>query len=198
MRIPCAWQWGLIDKILVVGYSGNLGRAHDYATILDAAERLRHDPDFVFLMIGGGKAPFAELAAAVKRRRLGSALRFMPYQEQSMLRHSLSLPDLHWLSLDPRLEGLLLPSKFYGIAAAGKPMIFIGDQDSELAQAHWAIRLRTGHRARRCRDTGRRFATMVEGAWRRLQRWVRGPAPCSMRITPVGRASRTGASCSID
>ncbi|MFY9695326.1 MAG: hypothetical protein WA776_09020 [Xanthobacteraceae bacterium] len=51
-----------------------------------------------------------------------------------MLRQSLSLPDLHWLSLHPRLEGLLLPSKFYGIAAAGKPVIFIGDTNGELAR----------------------------------------------------------------
>jgi glycosyltransferase involved in cell wall biosynthesis len=129
---PLRRQWGLVDKF-VVGYSGNLGRAHDYATVLDAAERLRQDPHFVFLMIGGGKR-FADLAAAVKLRRLDSAFRFIPYQEQSMLRHSLSLPDLHWLSLDPRLEGLLLPSKFYGIAAAGKPMVFIGDQEGELAR----------------------------------------------------------------
>lgn len=129
---PLRRQWGLAGKF-IVGYSGNLGRAHDYATVLDAAERLRHDARFVFLMIGGGKR-LTELTAAVKRRRLDSAFRFMPYQDQAMLRHSLSLPDLHWLSLDPRLEGLLLPSKFYGIAAAGKPMIFIGDTNGELAR----------------------------------------------------------------
>lgn len=129
---PLRRQWGLAGKF-VVGYSGNLGRAHDYATVLDAAERLRHDARFAFVTIGGGKR-FAELTAAVKRRRLDSAFRFMPYQDQAMLRHSLSLPDLHWLSLNPRLEGFLLPSKFYGIAAAGKPVIFIGDTNGELAR----------------------------------------------------------------
>ncbi len=129
---PLRQDWNLAGKF-ILGYSGNLGRAHEFATVLAAAERLRHDARFAFLMIGGGKR-FEELAAAVNRRRLDSSFRFMPYQEAAELPYSLSLPDAHWLSLDPKLEGLLLPSKFYGIAAAGKPMIFIGDTDGELAR----------------------------------------------------------------
>lgn len=129
---PLRREWNLTGNF-VLGYSGNLGRAHDFATVLAAAERLRDNPHHVFLMIGGGKR-FAELAAAVERRGLDRAFRFMPYQEQSQLRYSLNLPDAHWLSLNPKLEGLLLPSKFYGIAAAGRPMIFIGDTDGEVAQ----------------------------------------------------------------
>lgn len=129
---PLRQDWNLAGKF-IVGYSGNLGRAHEFATVLAAAERLRHDARFVFLMIGGGKR-FEELAAAVSQRRLDRSFRFMPYQEASTLRYSLNLPDAHWLSLDPKLEGLLLPSKFYGIAAAGKPMIFIGDTNGELAR----------------------------------------------------------------
>ena len=50
-----------------------------------------------------------------------------------MLPHSLSVPDAHWLSLNPKLEGLIVPSKFYGIAAAGKPIVVVGDRDGELA-----------------------------------------------------------------
>ncbi len=117
----------------VLGYSGKLGRAHDYQTLLAAAERLRHDARFIFLMIGGGKR-FAELEDAVKERRLDRSFRFMPYQEQAMLSYSLNVPDAHWLSLNPKLEGLIVPSKFYGIAAAGKPVIFIGDEKGEIAQ----------------------------------------------------------------
>ena len=117
----------------VLGYSGNLGRAHEYQTLLGAAERLRHDAHFIFLMIGGGKR-FAELEDAVKARRLDRSFRFMPYQEQAMLPYSLTVPDAHWLSLNPKLEGLIVPSKFYGIAAAGKPVIFIGDEKGEIAR----------------------------------------------------------------
>ncbi len=129
---PLRGAWGMAGKF-VVGYSGNLGRAHEYDTVLAAAERLRTDSRFVFLMIGGGKR-FDELAAIVEQRRLAGSFRFLPYQEQSMLPYSLTLPDAHWLSLNPELEGLLLPSKFYGIAAAGKPIIFIGSHDGEVAR----------------------------------------------------------------
>jgi colanic acid biosynthesis glycosyl transferase WcaI len=129
---PLRRDWNLAGKF-VVGYSGNLGRAHEYDTVLAAAERLRGDPRFVFLMIGGGRK-FKELAAIVKRRRLEGSFRFLPYRDRAMLRYSLNLPDAHWLSLDPQLEGLLVPSKFYGIAAAGRPIIFIGSSDGEVAR----------------------------------------------------------------
>lgn len=129
---PLHEAWGLAGKF-VVGYSGNLGRAHEFATVLAAAERLRDDPRMVFLMIGGGQR-FRELAAAVDARGLGGAFRFMPYQDRAMLAHSLGAPDVHWLSLNPRLEGLIVPSKFYGIAAAGKPVIVIGAAHGELAR----------------------------------------------------------------
>jgi hypothetical protein len=46
----------------------------------------------------------------------------------------LNVPDVHWLSLIPQLEGLIVPSKFYGIAAAGKPIIIIGDKNGEIAR----------------------------------------------------------------
>jgi colanic acid biosynthesis glycosyl transferase WcaI len=129
---PLRRDWNLADKF-VLGYSGNLGRAHDFATVLAAAERLRDEPRVAFLMIGGGKR-FAELAAAVQARGLTGAFRFLPYQARTLLSYSLGAADAHWLSLDPRLEGLMVPSKFYGIAAAGKPIVVIGDPNGELAQ----------------------------------------------------------------
>jgi colanic acid biosynthesis glycosyl transferase WcaI len=42
-------------------------------------------------------------------------------------------PDAHWISLKPQLEGLIVPSKFYGIAAAGRPIIAITAKDGEIA-----------------------------------------------------------------
>jgi colanic acid biosynthesis glycosyl transferase WcaI len=129
---PLRQEWNLADKF-VLGYSGNLGRAHEFATVLAAAERLRGEPRVAFLMIGGGKR-FAELSAAVKARGLSGAFRFLPYQARTLLSYSLGAADAHWVSLDPRLEGLMVPSKFYGIAAAGKPIVVIGDPNGELAQ----------------------------------------------------------------
>jgi len=125
-------SWGLAGQF-VFGYSGNLGRAHEFQTLLEAAERLRNEPGFIFLMIGGGKR-FEELAQAVKRQGLTRSFRFIPYQEQKMLSYSLAAADAHWLSLNPKLEGLIVPSKFYGIAAVGKPIIVIGDKYGEIAR----------------------------------------------------------------
>jgi colanic acid biosynthesis glycosyl transferase WcaI len=129
---PLRQEWNLADKF-VLGYSGNLGRAHEFATVLAAAERLRDEPRVAFLMIGGGKR-FAELSAAVQTRGLAGAFRFLPYQARMLLSYSLGAADVHWVSLDPRLEGLIVPSKFYGIAAAAKPIIVIGDPNGELGR----------------------------------------------------------------
>src|SRR6516225_11933257 len=88
--------WGLGASQFVFGYSGNLGRAHEFQTVLAAAERLRNEPHFIFLMIVGGKR-FEELAQAVKRQGLTRSFRFIPYQEQKMLSYSLAAADAHWL-----------------------------------------------------------------------------------------------------
>jgi colanic acid biosynthesis glycosyl transferase WcaI len=129
---PLREAWHLSGKF-VVGHSGNLGRAHDFETVLGAAERLRKEPHIVFLMIGGGKH-FEELAKAVKARGLEGSFCFRPYQERAMLPHSLGVADVHWLSLHPALEGLIVPSKFYAVAAAGKPMLMIGDSEGEIGR----------------------------------------------------------------
>ena len=129
---PLRREWGLEDKF-VVGYSGNLGRAHEFDTVLAAAERLAHDSRAVFLFIGGGHK-FDELARRVKERGLDRLFRFIPYQDRALLRYSLGVPDVHWISLKPELEGIALPSKFYGIAAAGRPVIAITAKDGEFAR----------------------------------------------------------------
>jgi glycosyltransferase involved in cell wall biosynthesis len=129
---PLRREWGLADRF-VVGYAGNLGRAHEFETVLAAAERLRADARIVFLLVGGGHR-FDELAARVAARGLDRAFRFVPYQDRSRLAVSLGVPDVHWISLKPELEGLVFPSKLYGIAAAGRPVIAITAPDGEIAR----------------------------------------------------------------
>ncbi len=129
---PLRREWALQDKF-VVGYSGNLGRAHEFDTVLAAAEHLAPDTRTVFLFIGGGYK-FDELARRVKARRLDRLFRFIPYQDRELLKYSLGVADVHWVSLKPELEGLALPSKFYGIAAAGRPVIAITAADGEFAR----------------------------------------------------------------
>jgi len=124
--------WGLSNKF-VVGYSGNLGRTHEFSTMLSASERFRNDDRVVFLVIGGGHQNDG-LAHEVKSRGLERSYLFAPYQDASALKYSLGVPDVHWISLRPRFEGLIVPSKFYGIAAAGRPMISIGSKQGELGR----------------------------------------------------------------
>jgi glycosyltransferase involved in cell wall biosynthesis len=122
---------GFRDKF-VVCYSGNLGRAHEYETMLAAAEALRLESVFVFLIIGGG-AKTESLKQAVASRKLDN-FRFLPYQPRESLADSLAAADVHLVSLLPVLEGLIVPSKLYGILAAGRPVVFIGDPDGDTAR----------------------------------------------------------------
>ncbi|WP_294533784.1 glycosyltransferase family 4 protein [uncultured Rhodoblastus sp.] len=128
---PLREAWGVGDKF-VVGYSGNLGRAHEYQTLIEAAEHLRGETNIVFLFIGGG-ALTAGLKAEIEKRGLSPAFRFFPYQDARLLPQSLALPDIHWISLRPEMEGLIVPSKFYGIAAAGRPTVAVADLRGEIA-----------------------------------------------------------------
>ena len=79
-------DWGLEGKFLVM-YSGNMGRVHEFHTLVDAAADLRDEPGIVFVLIGGG-AWHSWLSAEVKERRLGN-LRLLPYQKREKLRDSL-------------------------------------------------------------------------------------------------------------
>lgn len=129
---PLRRKWGMEGRF-VIGYSGNLGRGHEFETILDAATHLRDQQNILFLFIGGGHQ-FDELTCKVHQRQLDGVFRFLPYQERDVLAHSLSVPDVHWVSLRPELEGLIVPSKIYGIAAAGRPIISITAPDGEIAR----------------------------------------------------------------
>lgn len=128
-------SWGFTRDDFVVGYSGNLGRAHDLTTFLDAAELLREHEDIKFLFVGGGHLRSLLDEEAAKRNLASIFTR--PYQPRSHLALSLSVPDVHWVSLLPSLEGLILPSKLYGIAAAGRPLIMVGDPKGDIA--NWAV-----------------------------------------------------------
>jgi glycosyltransferase involved in cell wall biosynthesis len=124
---PLRRAWGLEDAF-VVGYSGNLGRAHEAAAMLGAARALANDSRIVFLMIGGGHQVQALRAEGLPN------LRFQPYQEAAALSLSLSAPDVHWVSLRPELEGLIVPSKAYGVLAAGRPILAVTAADGEIAR----------------------------------------------------------------
>jgi glycosyltransferase involved in cell wall biosynthesis len=122
-------SWGL-NSTFVVGYSGNLGRVHEVDTVGQALERLQHHLDVTFVFIGGGTG-----YEALQNRIADGAfetVQFRPYQPRDFLHLSLSAPDVHLVSLAPRMEGLAFASKLYGALAAGRPVIYIGARDSEV------------------------------------------------------------------
>lgn len=122
-----------LENAFVVGYSGNLGRVHEFETVLGAAVLLRREKHLVFVVIGRGVHVDA-LRERVHAQGLDNCFKFLPLQSRASLKYSLSLPDVHWLSLRPEFEGLIVPSKFYGIAAAGRPVISITARDGEIGR----------------------------------------------------------------
>lgn len=128
---PLRAEWGLAGRF-VIGYAGNLGRVHEFGTLLEAADRLRGDDRFVFLVTGGG-ARLDEIRAQARDAGLGNMI-FKPYLPRERLSEGLSAVDLHVVSLRPECEAYVVPSKIYGIAAVGRPALFIGDPDGEVAR----------------------------------------------------------------
>lgn len=126
---PLAREWGLVSKF-IIGYSGNMGRAHLFDTVVEAMTALRVREDLRFLFIGDGVRK-QELTAAVKNRGLHNVV-FQPYQPRDRLGDSLAVPDVHLITLNPSLEGFIVPSKFYSAAAAGRPTIYVGDPIGEI------------------------------------------------------------------
>lgn len=124
-------QHGLNEGFVVM-YSGNMGLAHTFDAVVEAAALLeRHDEEVRFIFIGeGGRLP--EVQRSVCSRRLRN-VRFLAPQPANRLAESLSAADLHLVTMHDQLGGLVVPSKFYGITAAGRPTVFIGPAKSEIA-----------------------------------------------------------------
>lgn len=116
----------------VIQYSGNMGRAHEYETLLAAASELRYENNWLFLFVGDG-AKMRLLRQKAAELALDNMV-FLPLQPREALADTLAAADVHVTCLLPKLEGLVVPSKLYGILAAGRPVIVIGDLDGEQAR----------------------------------------------------------------
>jgi len=116
----------------VVMYSGNIGLSQQLEAVLEAADRLRDDDRILFALIGeGARKKWLEERA----RAMGlTNVTFMPYQPLEDLAASLSAADLHLIPLAPGAAGCLVPSKIYGILAAGRPFIAMMEDNAEVAQ----------------------------------------------------------------
>jgi colanic acid biosynthesis glycosyl transferase WcaI len=122
---------GIGDETFLVMYSGNLGVTQQLECVLDAAERLQNRRDVLFAFVGGGAAE-ARLRESSHQRGLAN-VRFFPYQPKHELGDSLSAADLHLLTVHPAALAYLMPSKLYGILAAGRAVVAAVPADTELA-----------------------------------------------------------------
>lgn len=124
-------EWGLRGRF-ILGYSGNLGRVHELETFRLAWDSADRPPEWRALFVGGG-ALYEKLRNYYQNpEEKGIVLK--PYQPRESLNENLAVPDVHWFCLNPGFRGLVVPSKFYGILAAGKPCIFVGDTQSAIAR----------------------------------------------------------------
>lgn len=123
-------DWGIQD-CFVLGYSGNLGRAHLADKILLLVRRLADVPNLKILFIGAGYG--MEHLQSVCREEGYSHVLFRPYQLRTNLSLSLSAADLHLVSLNSSCQGFMSPSKYYGVLAAGRPVVMLGAGHSALA-----------------------------------------------------------------
>jgi len=119
------------DGRFVVMYSGNVGLSQDLETLVEAAALLRDEPSIVFAIVGEGasKRRLREQAAALGLLNV----RFLPYQDRDDLSDSLGAADLHVVGLKRGLAGFVVPSKLYGILAAGRPFIAAVEPGAEPA-----------------------------------------------------------------
>lgn len=117
-----------LDRGFVVMHSGNIGHAQNLDSLVRAATFLRDLDDLTITLIGGG-------ARQRELERLTDVLevpiRFFPYQPREVLSQSLSAADVHVVGLAKGLSGFVVPSRLYGILAAGRPVIVAAEQSSE-------------------------------------------------------------------
>ena len=117
------------DRQFTVLYSGNLGRCHDADTILTTIKLLQDKP-VKFVFIGAG-AKYEECLQEISAMGMENC-RFLPYQPKEVLPYSLTCADLGLVSIAPGLEGVVVPSKLYGVMAAGVPLAAICEPHSYL------------------------------------------------------------------
>ena len=127
---PFSRAHGLTDRFVLM-HSGNVGFSQNLDVLIAAADRLRSHDDIVVTIVGEGARKDA-LQRDVARRGLGN-VRFLPYAPKEQLHDSFASADAFLVSLKPGIEGYIVPSKLYGILAAGRPYVAAVDDTCEAA-----------------------------------------------------------------
>lgn len=123
-------QHGFADKFVVM-HSGNLGLSQGLETVVDAAVLLRDIPDLQVVFAGEGVKK-AELQQRVSALNLTN-VSFLPFTPRERLGESFASADVFVVSLQRGLAGYIVPSKLYGILAAGRPYVAAVEDSCEVA-----------------------------------------------------------------
>lgn len=128
-------KYGLENKF-IISYSGNLGQYYDLPNILKVIEKFptgtktSDGKDVIFIFIGNGTQK-ANMENYVREHHMDN-VRFIPYQNKDDLIYSLNAADVHWCVNAKGMKGVSCPSKYYGIAAVGKPVLGVLSEGSEI------------------------------------------------------------------
>ena len=114
----------------VVLHAGNLGFYGAWETLVRAAVLLEGEgAGFVFIGAGAAAARVQALAA-----QANGCVRFLSFRPASEVPYVLAAGDLHVVTVRRGLEGVVVPSKLYGILAAGRPVLAVAPEASDVAR----------------------------------------------------------------
>lgn len=128
---PFRVRHGLEGKFVVL-YSGNHSVVHPLHTLLEAALAMKDREKIVFLFNGSG-VRVEEVSRFVSLHHLNNVLQ-LPLQPREELEYLLASANLHVVVMGENATGIVHPSKLYGVLATGKPYVFIGPQESLIAE----------------------------------------------------------------
>ena len=126
---PCPWP---PEYPLTVLYSGHFGLAHEFDTIRAVMTRLQGDARFDFVFAGDG--PRRAMVEDFCRAEGISNARFLPYQETARLSEHFGACHVGLVTQNRASLGTVVPSKIYGLMAAGRPVIFVGPREATPAR----------------------------------------------------------------
>jgi len=112
-----------------VFHAGNLGFYGSWETLIDAAKRLAdEDIGFIFIGDGAAKDKIEKLAGSSKN------IRIMPFRPADEIPYVMAAGDLHVVTIKRGLEGMVVPSKLYSILSAGRPILAVAPESSDVTQ----------------------------------------------------------------
>lgn len=114
----------------VFQFAGNLGYAQGIDNLLEAIGLIKND-NIHFLFIGDG-AKAGDIVSYMKKGTHKN-VSLLGFQDRANQNDFLNACDIGIVTLSDGMYGLGVPSKSYNIMASGKPMLFIGDRQSEIA-----------------------------------------------------------------